>query len=276
MLALLALSALAAAPTPAPAPCRAESLALRTDAADGDFNGMSHGGTWLVVRNTGSTTCLLPGLPTVLFLDAKGQSLPIERKAPPGMHPGPVVIPVALKPGQEYTLSLNSDTFKGFRNRAGEPSAWYPVHFKTRASGAKAPKPNVTSEQNKVALAELRKAIDDNYGYRDRLKVDWAKEIDQRQATFESATSANEFARLAAHLLRLAEDGHVSVEAGEVRIATRANSAPPNSNFQSISGFNRPDTARRARKNDVPGKQGEVGGDKAHQVVTVKNELRSV
>jgi hypothetical protein len=106
MLALLALSALAAAPTPAPAPCRAESLALRTDAADGDFNGMSHGGTWLVVRNTGSTTCLLPGLPTVLFLDAKGQSLPIERKAPPGMHPGPVVIPVALKPGREASTPL--------------------------------------------------------------------------------------------------------------------------------------------------------------------------
>lgn len=106
MLALLALSALAAAPTSAPAPCRPESLTLRTDAADGDFNGMSHGGTWLIVRNTGSTTCLLPGLPTVLFLDAKGQSLPIERKVPPGMHPGPVVIPVALKPGNEASTPL--------------------------------------------------------------------------------------------------------------------------------------------------------------------------
>jgi len=151
------------------------------------------------------------------------------------LTPKTLAIPVSLKPGQEYTLSLNNDTLKGFRNRAGEPAGWYPVHFKTRASGAKVAKPNVTPEQNKAALAELRKAIDDNYGYRDRLKVDWAKEIDQRQATFESATSANEFARLAAHLLRLAEDGHVSVEAGEVRIATRANSAPPNSNFQSIS-----------------------------------------
>lgn len=106
MLALLALSTIAAAPAPAPAPCRSESLTLRTDAADGDFNGMSHGGTWLIVRNTGSTTCLLPGLPTVIFLDAKGQSLPIERKVPRGMHPGPVVVPVALKPGSEASTPL--------------------------------------------------------------------------------------------------------------------------------------------------------------------------
>jgi hypothetical protein len=151
------------------------------------------------------------------------------------LTPKTLAIPVTLKPGQEYALSLNSDTFKGFRNRAGEPAQWYPVRFKTRVSGAKAAKPNVTPEQNRAALAELRKAIDDNYGYRDRLQIDWAKEIDQRRAKFEAATSANVFARLAAHLLRLAEDAHVSVEAGDVRIGTRANSAPPNSNFQALA-----------------------------------------
>lgn len=118
MFALLALSALATAPTAAPTPCRSESLTVRTDAADGDFNGMSHGGTWLILRNTGSTTCLLPGLPTVIFLDAKGQSLPVERKAPPGMHPGPVVIPVALKPGREASTPLrwiSGEVFKDSR-----------------------------------------------------------------------------------------------------------------------------------------------------------------
>jgi hypothetical protein len=164
-----------------------------------------------------------------------GPSFPTIGGKPKWLTPKTLAIPVALQPGREYTLSLNSDTFKGFRNRAGDPLEWYPVRFRTRASGAKPAKPDVTPEQNKAAMAELRKAIDENYAYRDLLKIDWTKEIDQRQAKFESATSANEFARLAAHLLRLAEDAHVSVEAGDVRIGTRANSAPPNSNFQSLA-----------------------------------------
>lgn len=107
MLALLAMTALAAAPATVPAsPCRAESLALRTDGENGNFNGMSHGGTRLIVRNTGSSDCLLPGLPTVIFLDADGKTLATERKAPAGMHPGPVVLPVRLAPGAEASTPL--------------------------------------------------------------------------------------------------------------------------------------------------------------------------
>lgn len=164
-----------------------------------------------------------------------GPTFPTIGGKPKWLTPKTLAIPVTLKPGQEYTLSLNSDTFKGFRNRAGDPLEWYPVRFKTRDAGAAPAKPSATPQQNEAALAELRKAIDENYAYRDRLKIDWAKEIDQRQAKFEAAVSANEFARLTAHLLRLAEDAHVSVEAGDVRIGTRANSAPPNSNFQSLA-----------------------------------------
>lgn len=107
MLVLLAMAALAAAPATAPAaPCRAESLALRTDGEGGNFNGMSHGGTRLILRNTGSSDCLLPGLPTVIFLDADGKALATERKAPAGMHPGPVVVPVRLAPGAEASTPL--------------------------------------------------------------------------------------------------------------------------------------------------------------------------
>jgi C-terminal processing protease CtpA/Prc len=92
----------------------------------------------------------------------------------------------------------------------------------------------VTPEQNKEAVAALKQALDQDYGYRDLKKIDWAKEIGKRDAKLEKAKTANEFARVAAHLLRLAEDAHVMVEASDVRIGTRANSVPPNFNVDTL------------------------------------------
>ena len=146
-------------------------------------------------------------------------------------NPKTLVIPVTLKPDQQYQMNFNSDTFRNFQNARGEPAEWYPLRFKTRAAGAAPAEPDVTAEQNKDALAELKRAIDEEYAYRDRKKIDWAKEIEKRRAKFEAAKSANEFARLTVHLLRLAEDAHVTVEAGDVRLGTRANSMPPNFHF---------------------------------------------
>lgn len=91
---------------PAVPTCTASTLTLATDAADGDFNGMSHAGTWLVVANTSGKACILPGLPTVSMKDAQGGVLPVARKAPVGMHPGPVVVPVRLEAGARAHASL--------------------------------------------------------------------------------------------------------------------------------------------------------------------------
>ncbi|MDQ3439961.1 MAG: S41 family peptidase [Planctomycetota bacterium] len=143
-------------------------------------------------------------------------------------NPKTLVMPVTLKPDQQYRMNFNSDTNRNFQNARGESAEWYPLRFKTRAAGAAPAEPDVTPEQNKDALAELKRVIDEEYSYRDRKKVDWAKEIEKRRAKFEAAKSANEFARLTTHLLRLAEDAHVTVEAGDVRLGTHANSAPPN------------------------------------------------
>lgn len=144
-----------------------------------------------------------------------------------------IVVPIALKPDHAYALNINSDTFTGFRNNAGEPAEWYPISFKTR--GDDGPKDVVTREQNVTALAALRKTIDDDYSYRDRKHVDWPAEIDRQRTAFENAKTANEFARLTAHLLRHADDAHVSVKAGEVTIGTRANSAAPNFNLDLLA-----------------------------------------
>ena len=43
--------------TPNVPPCTADMLTLSTDAGDGDRNGMSHAGTWLVLTNKSGQAC---------------------------------------------------------------------------------------------------------------------------------------------------------------------------------------------------------------------------
>ncbi len=164
-----------------------------------------------------------------------GDSFPDVTGDPKWLDDKTFVMPVALKPEHHYWFSINSDTFKGFSSKNGQPAEWYPVEFWTRPAGVGPAPPDVTPEQNKSALAALTQAIDQDYSYRDRRKIDWLKEIALHLATFETASSANEFARLTAHLLRPAEDLHVTVEAGDVRIGTFTNSSPPNINIQTLA-----------------------------------------
>ena len=103
----LLLSLLLAAPAVAmPLPvCLPAHLRLTTDSADGDFNGMSHSGIRLRIVNRGAA-CLLPALPHVALRDGRGRLLPAQRRVPPGMHPGPVMIPRPLASGQSATIDL--------------------------------------------------------------------------------------------------------------------------------------------------------------------------
>ena len=90
-------AAMAAAPT-GPHPCRAQMTALRLDDRDGDFNGMSHAGTFVMLTNRGRRSCTLPALPPITLRDARGAVLPIERQVPLGMRPGPMMVPMTLRP----------------------------------------------------------------------------------------------------------------------------------------------------------------------------------
>ena len=89
----------AAVAPPQPAPCQASQLAFSLDGGDGRFDGMSHSGTMLVLRNTGRVPCTLPARPTPRLMDTARQPLPIVMQVPPGMHPGPVLLPVTIPPG---------------------------------------------------------------------------------------------------------------------------------------------------------------------------------
>ena len=146
-----------------------------------------------------------------------------------------ILIAVTLEADHEYWMSLNSDTFQGFRSAGGEPAVPHPLSFKTRTAGAAAePAQLLTRHANRDAIAALRKAIDANYAYRDRLKIDWDKAFAERTPDMEAATTPNQFARAAARLLRHAEDAHVFVRAGDRTIGTHVNANPPNFDFQSL------------------------------------------
>jgi hypothetical protein len=87
-------SATSPAAAASPGTCRAAQLALSLDSRDGWFDGMSHSGTMLVLRNTGKTACMLPAQPVPTLQDAAHQPLPIVAQAPDGTQP-----PVKLAPG---------------------------------------------------------------------------------------------------------------------------------------------------------------------------------
>ncbi len=81
-------------------PCSASELKLSFDGRDGEFTGMSHDGAWLVLRNTGKQPCTVPRRPSLDFTDADGKPVDLQLPMPPGMHPGPVLVPITLQPGE--------------------------------------------------------------------------------------------------------------------------------------------------------------------------------
>lgn len=93
------------AATDAPS-CTAEQLNLRLDDGDGEFDGASHAGVRVVLKNTGDTACSLPARPDVRFEDVLHHALPTSLQTPAGMHPGPVLLPVEVAPGAEVGNAL--------------------------------------------------------------------------------------------------------------------------------------------------------------------------
>jgi Protein of unknown function (DUF4232) len=74
-----------------PASCSASQLSLGLDQEGGYFDGMSHSGTLLVLRNLGPQTCSVPAQPTLAFEDAEHHPLRVSLQAPAGIHPNPVI-----------------------------------------------------------------------------------------------------------------------------------------------------------------------------------------
>lgn len=95
--------------------CKLNQLTLSTDGEDGNFNGMQHGGTLLVLRNISETACQVDAIPKITFSNAKHalnpkaemeDTAPMRPSSHPGLHPGPMVPPVTVPGGAEVTSTL--------------------------------------------------------------------------------------------------------------------------------------------------------------------------
>ena len=93
-----------AAPVALPA-CRRDQLRMGIGRRDGVADFVPVSGAVISIRNLGPD-CDLPGLPAVVLRDRRGLPLPATRRSPLGMHPGPVIAPVALPGGHRATFEL--------------------------------------------------------------------------------------------------------------------------------------------------------------------------
>ena len=116
--------------------CVARQLSLSVDSKDGQFGGMQKSGTELSIRNNGAD-CVLPALPRIEFLDARGHTLPVSRAVPIGMHPGPVMIPVHLGGGHRAATDLNWISGPVYAQNRKLRASYVRVHFGTAALRAR-------------------------------------------------------------------------------------------------------------------------------------------
>jgi hypothetical protein len=117
---------------------------------------------------------------------------------------------VKLAPQRGYEIYVNCPNFKNFRSVDGEAVEPYTIRFRTGSGRPKAERPSAT--ENKEAIQELRRAIDEDYSYRDLRKVNWEELFDRYGPNMEQARDAREFAEAAAELLAHAEDAHIWVK----------------------------------------------------------------
>lgn len=100
---------------PEPAACLSSQLALSLDAGDGRFDGMSHSGTMLALRNTGTVACTLPARPRSTLTDASKQPLDIVAQEVPD-DPAVANATITLAPGATATSDMrwvSGDVYDG-------------------------------------------------------------------------------------------------------------------------------------------------------------------
>ncbi len=123
-----------------------------------------------------------------------------------------LVARVTLQPDHEYQLSINCPAAGNCRSATGESATPYPMTFTTAAGKTPAESKAQITAGNAQAVQNLRKAIDEQYSYRDLRKVDWAALFAKYGPAMESAASPALFAQAAAKLLVNARDMHIWLE----------------------------------------------------------------
>ena len=80
--------------------CTPRHTVMVLDGGQGEFDGMMHGGTWVVVRNTGTRACSLASVGPVSFEDGHHHVLPVRWRQ------AAVVPDGALRPGAQVRTAL--------------------------------------------------------------------------------------------------------------------------------------------------------------------------
>ena len=129
-----------------------------------------------------------------------------------------LVISCRLQPNHEYWLSMNSQTFTNFKNPAGDSAVPYPIPFHT-AGGASALPPNF-AEQNREAFEVLKRAINEDYSYRDLRRIDWESRFAEFAPRLRILVSPDKFAESMAEMLSPAQDVHMWLKVGDQMVPT--------------------------------------------------------
>jgi hypothetical protein len=131
------------------------------------------------------------------------------------------ILPVQLEPGRTYCAGINGGRFWNFRSLEQVSAAQDLLLFRT--SGGE-PLPALTIEDNRTAIQELRRAIDEQYSHRDRLGIDWDAQFSAHRAKLEGAANALEFMLAMYDLLAVTDDQHIEIkyEDAVVPIVARA------------------------------------------------------
>jgi hypothetical protein len=142
-----------------------------------------------------------------------------------------------LEPNHDYWLSINSERFTNFRSAAGKPAIPYPIAFHTGAPTRAETNATVDfAARHREALTHLRRAITEEYSYRDRRQVDWDERFSGLAELLPELHSPREFAVAAAGTLEPAEDVHLwfEVEGEKEPIPTFVRRAEGNINLTEL------------------------------------------
>jgi hypothetical protein len=171
-----------------------------------------------------------------------GPQYPKVTGRPQWINKRTLAVRVTLEADHEYRLSINCPpNATNCRSASGEPAATFPMSFKTAAGS----RPAVPKVQNTVgstqAVQNLRKAIDEQYSYRDLRKLDWGALFTKYGPAMEGAAGSAAFAQAAAEMLGQAKDMHIWLEVGGKQIPSYKRDVARNYNHsvleKAVPGF---------------------------------------
>lgn len=96
--------------------------------------------------------------------------------------------------------------------------------------GTMATAPAQDATPNSAAVEKLKRAIDENYSYRDRLGIDWGKRFEEFQPKFAAAGSKDAFAKTAVEFFSAAKDPHLWLRIDGKIVGTHQVNLRPNFN----------------------------------------------